>query len=236
MRGRTGWQRNAVLALVLVVVLLSVLTLIVVTGGPVLRWDLRVYQWMTHHQNRQVLHLMSLVSRTAEAPVGVDVVLLLGTAASLLRRTWWPLLSCVVVAVVLVTSVYYGKLLVTHVHAGLVQGADSDVGFPSGHATTAVVMAGTALLLFCAGWPARWRRTALGVMVAYAGLVGFSRLYLRVHRLSDVLAGWLLGSTIVLLLALAIAARLQPDSQDQPEVAPVGAPDDAAGADYAAGP
>jgi undecaprenyl-diphosphatase len=62
--------------------------------------------------------------------------------------------------------------------------------FPSGHATTAFMCAGVL-----AG-----RTTVLG-WFALAGLVASSRVYVRMHHASDVLAGAALG------LALAPAAR-----------------------------
>ncbi|MFF3766259.1 phosphatase PAP2 family protein [Streptomyces sp. NPDC001922] len=76
--------------------------------------------------------------------------------------------------------------------------------FPSGHAMTAAL--GCCLLLWLlAAWGVRgrWLRVAVAVAVVSVLGVGFTRLYLGVHWLSDVLAGWLLG---VALAALAVAA------------------------------
>lgn len=71
---------------------------------------------------------------------------------------------------------------------------ETTFSFPSGHATVAVAFYG--FLAYCL-----WRRTESwtlrlnlffgGVMLVLA--IGFSRLYLGVHYLSDVLAGYLLG-------------------------------------------
>jgi undecaprenyl-diphosphatase len=62
--------------------------------------------------------------------------------------------------------------------------------FPSGHAMTSFVAFGLLVLLV-----APRRRTAAIVLgIVAVALVGFSRLALGVHYLSDVLAGWLLGA------------------------------------------
>ncbi|MFF3955369.1 phosphatase PAP2 family protein [Streptomyces sp. NPDC001890] len=75
--------------------------------------------------------------------------------------------------------------------------------FPSGHAMTAAVTCGLLLwLLRRHGAGPRLWRTALAVACVSVVGVGLTRLYLGVHWLSDVLAGWLMG---VSLVAFAIA-------------------------------
>lgn len=78
--------------------------------------------------------------------------------------------------------------------------------FPSGHATQAVLWVAFALVL------ARGRRRAVvlagGLLVAVA--IGLTRVQLRVHFLSDVLAGWALGTALLGLcgaVAVLVAAR-----------------------------
>jgi membrane protein DedA with SNARE-associated domain/membrane-associated phospholipid phosphatase len=65
--------------------------------------------------------------------------------------------------------------------------------FPSGHATTSVAYVALAVIL-ARSVRSRTARTALIVAgVAITALIGFSRVYLRAHFLSDVNAGWALG-------------------------------------------
>lgn len=76
--------------------------------------------------------------------------------------------------------------------------------FPSGHATQAAAMYGTLAALWMARSPGRPRRSgivAVAAAVVVALLVGISRVYLGVHWTSDVVVGWLLGGTVVVLLA-----------------------------------
>lgn len=78
--------------------------------------------------------------------------------------------------------------------------------FPSGHATTGALTAGlllTALALRHAGRPPR---TAAALVLGWGAAVGLSRVYLGVHWLSDVFAGWLLA-TAWLALAVLTARR-----------------------------
>lgn len=65
--------------------------------------------------------------------------------------------------------------------------------FPSGHATTSFVAFGLLALLV----PRRAKLPAALVAVAAVALVGFSRVALGVHYVSDVLGGWLLGAAVL---------------------------------------
>jgi undecaprenyl-diphosphatase len=65
--------------------------------------------------------------------------------------------------------------------------------FPSGHALASIVAFGVALLLVLPLVHGGWRVVAWAVAVGCVLLVGFARVALGVHFISDVLAGWLIG-------------------------------------------
>jgi undecaprenyl-diphosphatase len=80
------------------------------------------------------------------------------------------------------------------------------LSFPSGHAQSAMVAACVLLVVF---WPALGgARRLAAVTLAAAGVlaIGFSRVALGVHYVSDVLAGYLLGVAWVMALAAAFGA------------------------------
>ncbi|WP_346097518.1 phosphatase PAP2 family protein [Streptomyces olivaceiscleroticus] len=92
--------------------------------------------------------------------------------------------------------------------------------FPSGHALTAVVAAGLALwVLRERGAPVAWLRVVGAVGAVSVLGVGLTRLYLGVHWLSDVLAGWLVGAALVAAAAglytrlASAAAATEPPEQ-----------------------
>lgn len=76
---------------------------------------------------------------------------------------------------------------------------ESSFGIPSGHAQNAVVVWGVLANWFKGAW-------AWGIALALMFLIGFSRMVLGVHFLSDVLLGWLIGA----LLLWAILACEKP--------------------------
>jgi membrane-associated phospholipid phosphatase len=69
---------------------------------------------------------------------------------------------------------------------------DPSFGIPSGHSQTSASVWGLVATAFKQRWV---KITAVAIIF----LVGFSRLYLGVHYLSDVLAGWLFGLLILWL-------------------------------------
>jgi membrane-associated phospholipid phosphatase len=74
---------------------------------------------------------------------------------------------------------------------------------PSGHATTAIVVIGTLVVL---AWPRRTPVVRAGLVAAatlWVGAVGLTRIYLGVHWFSDVLAGWLVGGAWLAICVVA---------------------------------
>ena len=69
-----------------------------------------------------------------------------------------------------------------------------NASFPSGHAMVSLVTAGMLVLVLLPAVGRRWRPVLVAVAVTLAGLVGFTRLALGVHFVSDVVAGWALGA------------------------------------------
>lgn len=83
---------------------------------------------------------------------------------------------------------------------------ETDHSFPSFHATCSAALYLSLALGGAALYPqlAFWLGAAA---VIIAGLIGFSRIYLGVHFLTDVTGGWLFGSGITLLV-WAVLARV----------------------------
>lgn len=73
-------------------------------------------------------------------------------------------------------------------------------GFPSGHAAMSITYVAIAVALSRIPRHAGARVTMVAAGVVVAAAVGLSRVYLQVHYLSDVTAGWALGLAIFSLL------------------------------------
>jgi undecaprenyl-diphosphatase len=77
--------------------------------------------------------------------------------------------------------------------------------FPSGHAQAAIVGYGMLLAVFLPIISRRWRAVAIAVAALLVLLIGFSRIALGVHYLSDVIAAYLIGT--VWLIGMISAFR-----------------------------
>jgi undecaprenyl-diphosphatase len=87
---------------------------------------------------------------------------------------------------------------------------ESSYSFPSGHASVSLAVYGT--LGFIAARHLRSRSGQIAALVAATTLIlliGFSRLYLGVHFLSDVVAGFSLGLAWVALCAILLHLRVR---------------------------
>ena len=69
-----------------------------------------------------------------------------------------------------------------------------DYSFPSGHSTGAIVFYGLLACLSLRFLPQRWHLPALLAAASLAYLIGSSRIFLRAHFVSDVVAGFALGA------------------------------------------
>jgi membrane-associated phospholipid phosphatase len=65
---------------------------------------------------------------------------------------------------------------------------------PSGRATMSIVVIGTIVVLAWSGRSARGRTAMVAAAVLWVGAVGATRVYLGVHWISDVFAGWAVGA------------------------------------------
>jgi len=100
---------------------------------------------------------------------------------------------------------FIGKILVHRYRPDGAVMVESDFSFPSGHATIAVALYGYLAYLIIKQLKIKTARIAvLSGSLFLILIIGFSRLYLGVHYISDVIAGYLVG---LLALILGISFR-----------------------------
>jgi membrane protein DedA with SNARE-associated domain/membrane-associated phospholipid phosphatase len=74
--------------------------------------------------------------------------------------------------------------------------------YPSGHSAYAVALVACAIVLARGGHRLAARVGLVGIALSLAAFVGLSRIYLRVHYLSDVLGGFALGTAVFALAGI----------------------------------
>jgi membrane-associated phospholipid phosphatase len=93
------------------------------------------------------------------------------------------------------------------------------MSFPSGHAQSAIVAWAVLLLVFLPALHGRWRALAVAVAAVMVLAIGFARVTLGVHFVSDVLAGYVLGAAWVAAMIAAFNAWRR--DSGRPEAEPV---------------
>ncbi len=133
-----------------------------------------------------------------------EAVFLVGgvvSAVFLYRRNYVALLAFWLTLAGVGLSTRYGKTLISRERpADVAYYVVEHFSFPSGHATTAIALYGIlAYFLYRHYHTHAQRQLLLWLAAILILLVGFSRIYLGVHYLSDVLAGFLLGALWLLV-------------------------------------
>lgn len=179
----------------------------------VFAWDTDILRWAADHRTSTLDQLMRVVT-----DLGATVTL---TAAALALTGFllWRRLHREALFVILSVG---GAAVLNALLKQLFQRPRPDVvtpvvtahgfAFPSGHTMSSMAFACVVALLWRrARWRYRWPVTV--VALAFAFLVGASRVYLGVHYPSDVLAGWLVSLDLVAVVYLLLF-NVRPAGED----------------------
>jgi undecaprenyl-diphosphatase len=104
---------------------------------------------------------------------------------------------------------YFGKIAFHRARPEVALYTEHSFSFPSGHATIAVAFYGFLIYIFTrnvTSFKKKINILFLGFIIIFS--IGFSRLYLGVHYLSDVWAGYLIGA-LWLIIGITISEWLQ---------------------------
>jgi len=162
------------------------------SGDPLVRWDVEFSRWLHEHSNPALVSAFKVFTLLGSVPF---LALLVAVVTLLLLRRRQVNEAALVVFGALGIEVLFSVLkLVFHRPRPELAYVHLDTySFPSGHASGSAAI--YAILFYLRA--KRFRRSGKVLLalayVALVGLIGFSRLYLEVHYLSDVLAGIALG-------------------------------------------
>jgi membrane-associated phospholipid phosphatase len=171
-------------------------------GRPFARLDRVVLDAVVDHRTDGALHLARFVTDTGTSPALFPLVAAAGIAVRVRTGSWRPGITALAVAALGVLARLGLSMLVREARPAEIFRAVPVGGFsfPSGHTVTSALIAGALAFLLSRLLPTRWARIAAAVLGLWAALVGLSRVYLGVHWLSDVVAGWLFAAAALTLL------------------------------------
>jgi len=202
-------RRESVPLALLAVLLLAIgwgwfaLTIAVIGHGEPLSLDLAVHGMMLALRNPLADYPMAALASLGDWPVLVPAcVLVLGYF--IWRRRWMA-------AAHWLAALAFGLALTTLLGATVdvvrPPGAGSGFGFPSIAVTMSTVVFGFFAVLIARELPGRTRVWPYLLSGAVVTVIGFARLYLGAHWLSDVVGGMLFGIAWLLVLGIAYRRR-----------------------------
>lgn len=155
----------------------------------------------------QALYLITLLGNQ-------EAVFIIGAVVSLVllvKKNWVALFAFWITLAGVGLSVKFGKTIISRNRpvADVAYYMVEHFSFPSGHATTAIALFGMIAYLLHRRLRVPWQRRLLVTLaLLLILLICFSRIYLGVHYLSDVLAGLLLG-LLWLLVGISFVEVMQ---------------------------
>ena len=195
----------------------------VLEGEGIAQFDDPISSWLAGHREVWLTKVLLGVTRLGNVDAQTVWLVLVCAVSAVWARTWVPVLVGVAggggIALVIVAA----KELVGRQRPALpyaVMPVDG-FSFPSGHATGAAAVGLLGAWMLCRWVVRRWAAQVAvwATTISMIGLIGFSRCYLGVHFVTDVLAGWLLGAawagSVILLASWWSRAKSPPDRSVQ---------------------
>jgi membrane-associated phospholipid phosphatase len=177
--------------------------------NPLAGADHQIAGWFHGHLSQAFVNILRVLSEPGAAE-WIGVVLFVAVILLVWKRAW-PALATIVIAVPGGMLLNEALKLAVHRHRPFLDGWFVDwsgYSFASGHTIGATLLYGQ-LLLFVLPVLKSKRRQRLAILFAamLVMLVGFSRIALGAHYLSDVIAAIFLGSLWLLICALLLRPR-----------------------------
>ncbi len=181
----------------------------IVDSAPIVMIDTHFTAWLFSHRSATLAHELYLVTHVADQLV-IAVLFVLVSLYLIAKKEFVYFFAFLIDVAGAELSVYLFKLFISRARpdASIAYYIEQTKSFPSGHATISIAFYGF-IMYFVLRQIAKqneWRLPIILLGSFLIAAVGFSRIYLGVHYLSDVLGGYLIGG---LWLIIAIAFREQ---------------------------
>lgn len=187
----TGGSGRMIAAVALVPLIFVVVIVFIVQDD---NFDMAVFSLAADHTSPPCTSFMRSVTFLGKHSFLVPANLLLIAFFIFLKERWWV----IYVLLVSLTSLGLMSLLKNLIERRrpenpMVEGI-TNFGFPSGHALMSVAFYGLLALWVAATIKNKWQRWGIiSFLLILILLIGYSRIYLRVHYATDVIAGFCIG-------------------------------------------
>ncbi len=188
------------LTILLVVFLIILATLVgitdsIVNGAAIVKFDTNFSHSLFVLRTPFLAKVFYIITNFADQ-ITLAVLAVISLAYAYLKKELAYLYSLIIIFLGTDASVFLIKIFINRARPGsdIAYYIENSKSFPSGHSAIAMAFYGFITYYFIHHIKRKSKKTAvICIGVLLIGLIGFSRLYLGVHYLSDVLGGFLLG-------------------------------------------
>ncbi len=189
------------LTIFVIVFLILLATFVGITGSivnstPIVQIDYTFTNYLFHYRTVPLAKTFYLITHFADQ-ITIIILLIASLVYLYFKKELAYLYALILTFIGTEGSVFLIKIFINRARPGadIAYYLEGSKSFPSGHSTIAMAFFGFITYYLIHHLKTRSKRSLiifLGALII--GLVGFSRLYLGVHYLSDVLGGFLLGA------------------------------------------
>lgn len=202
-----GRKRIIFVLFIALVLFFFIAWVVFIAGGSSM--DEKIFELIAPHRTASRTSLMKTISFFGNTQFLISANLLL-VGIFLFQQQRWSAITVAVVAIsnVLVMSALKRLFQRQRPIDPLIEGI-TNYSFPSGHAFMSVAFYGLLIWFAAITIKSKWlQRAVIATLLSLILIIGFSRIYLRVHYTTDVLAGFTLGFTW-LIISLMTMNRIQ---------------------------
>ena len=208
------------LAFVYVLALFAGVVEDLITSDPIVAADIRLSNLLVVFRTDMLTNVFTWITLLGKSQVVLGFIAISVALLWLWRKSYYILPLFIAVTGSEAFS-YLGKLAFHRPRPEMAVYAEHSFSFPSGHATIAVAFygfAGYLLMRFVQSWSRKINIFFTTILIIIA--IGFSRVYLGIHYISDVWSGYLVGA-MWLIIAISFSEWLRHQERSGKSISPV---------------
>lgn len=183
------WILIAISACIFIILLINII------NGNIIEFDNKIYQWISTFRTEQLTNILTVITNLGGI-VGLFFIALITVIVLFILKKRKYGIAVAMNLFISTTTYIIIKNIIQRARPIIDERLIEETGysFPSGHTTNNVAFYGLLIYLVCKTIKIKWLRNVLYLIFSLIIVtIAFSRIYLRVHYPSDVLAGFGLG-------------------------------------------
>ena len=174
-----------------IISLLFIILSIFVATEKITYIDSLIHSYILNIRNNTLTSILTIITKLADASflLAISVILLIT-----IKRKKFSLYIFINLILSFVTNEIFKSIFVRSRPIGINLIDETGLSFPSGHSMVSLSFYGFIVYLLCRNQFNKAKKIILIIsLIILVSLIGFSRIYLGVHYLSDVIGGFLLS-------------------------------------------